>query len=69
MNVNCLEGVACPECGNDRMISVVALVLVDVTDDGADISENNDGYEYDEDSFAECPECEYAGKFGTFSVR
>jgi DNA-directed RNA polymerase subunit RPC12/RpoP len=63
INHNCLEGIACPKCGNDAMISIEARTLAAVTDDGAETSGD---MEWDADSYAECPYCQHRGTLGEF---
>lgn len=59
-NINCLEGLKCPKCGYDRSIHVLSSVWVTVFDEG---TEDHDCCpEYDDDSWADCPECNYHGK-------
>jgi len=53
-NCNCLEGLACPRCGNDSMLTIEATTLAVVTDDGA---ETFGDMEWDAGSYAECPKC------------
>lgn len=65
-NVNCLQGIACPICGNDSVIHIDVRVLARVTDDGA---ETFGDIEWDGDSFTECPQCEHRGTLAEFRVR
>jgi DNA-directed RNA polymerase subunit RPC12/RpoP len=62
-NSNCLEGIACPKCGNDSSFRIEARTLAEVTDDGA---ETFGDMEWDADSYAECPECGHHGTVGEF---
>lgn len=62
-NANCLEGIACPKCGNDSRIIIEARTLAEVTDDGA---ETFGSMEWDEGSFTECPECGHYGELSAF---
>ena len=64
-NTNCLEGIACPKCGNDFRIFIEAKTLAVVTDDGA---ETFGDMEWDDDSYAECPECQHHGTLGEFRI-
>lgn len=59
-NTNCLEGLKCPKCGYDESIHVLSSVWVTVFDDGTEY--HDCGPEYDDDSWADCPECNYHGK-------
>lgn len=62
----------CPKCGHEDEIIVYASMWVSLTDDGtdpfADSTNDRDGVEYDDDSAAECPECEHAGKLKEWKV-
>jgi len=62
-NVNCLQGIACPKCGNDAIINVEVRILAAVTDDGA---ETFGDMEWDGSSYAECPDCEHRGTLAEF---
>jgi hypothetical protein len=43
-NVNCLEGMRCPNCGSEGPFRIRAEVSVTVTDDGTDDYDNVDWY-------------------------
>lgn len=62
-NCNCLQGLACPRCGNDSMFTIAARTLAVVTDDGA---ETFGDMEWDADSYAECPECGHQATVAAF---
>jgi DNA-directed RNA polymerase subunit RPC12/RpoP len=64
-NTNCLEGISCPKCGNDSRLIVAVRSLAEVTDDGA---ETFGDMEWDEGSYAECPECGHQGALGEFRI-
>lgn len=64
-NTNCLEGIACPKCGNDCRFYLEAKTLAEVTDYGA---ETFGDMTWDDDSYAECPECEHRGTLGEFRI-
>ena len=63
MNTNCLEGLACPKCGQAEMLKISAHCVVEVTDDGTGDAANFEWY--DEDN-ASCPSCHYFGTLATF---
>jgi hypothetical protein len=67
-NTNCLEGVKCPACGNEDRLLIAAHVIAEVTDDGADIAspKYGGGFEWDDDSYARCPECDREGALRDF---
>jgi hypothetical protein len=64
-NTNCLEGIACPACGNDFMIYIEARTMAAVTDDG---SETFGDMEWDASSYTECPDCGRSGTLSEFRV-
>ena len=64
-NSNCLEGIACPKCGNDGMIFIEAMTLTVVTDDGAEAFGD---MEWNGDSYAECPGCQHCGTLDEFRI-
>jgi len=64
-NTNCLEGIACPKCGNDSRIYIEAKTLAVVMDDGA---ETFGHMEWDGDSYTECPECGHRGTLAEFRI-
>ncbi|MCZ2340456.1 MAG: hypothetical protein LC104_01510 [Bacteroidales bacterium] len=69
-NTNCLEGIRCPQCGNEDRFMIAAKVIVEVTDDGADIAspQYGNGYEWDDASYCRCPECDREGTLKEFHV-
>lgn len=64
-NTNCLEGVACPACGQDGRVLITATVLVALIDDGIDDSYD---YEWESDATAVCPTCDFHGTWGMFHI-
>jgi hypothetical protein len=62
-NTNCLENTKCPECDNADRLFIESKTLAVVTDDGA---ETFGDMEWDDDSYAECPECRHSGKLREF---
>jgi hypothetical protein len=46
-NTNCLEGIRCPDCGNEESFRIAAKTIVTVTDDGI---EDHGDMEWDDDS-------------------
>ena len=69
-NTNCLENIKCPACGNEDRFLIAANIVVDVTDDGADIASPMycNGFEWDDDSYTRCPECDKEGKLKEFKA-
>ena len=62
-NGNCLEGIRCPQCGQEHRFHITAAITYVVTDDGSDPV--GDHY-WDGDSFTYCPECEHEGTLKEF---
>ena len=58
MNTNCLEGMACPKCGQEQALLIVVTSWVTMTDDGTDGMADT---EWDESSPCQCPECDHFG--------
>lgn len=67
-NQNCLEGLRCPDCGNADRLRIVARVMADVTDDGAEMAHGSQ-LDWDDDSLAVCPECDHDGPLAGFRDR
>jgi hypothetical protein len=67
-NDNCLEGIKCPRCGNEERLLIVATILADVTDGGADVADGSDMH-WDDASMTRCPECDADGPLRRFQVR
>ena len=65
-NANCLENIQCPECGNESRFKIVAMVVADVSDDGAEF---HGDAEWDHDCPISCPACEHAGTVREFRYR
>ncbi len=65
MNSNCLEGMACPLCGQEDKLLILAKMWVAMTDDGTDPFDdalNGAGdVEYEDDSRCVCPVCDHSG--------
>lgn len=62
-NTNCLEGNACPECGNEYKFRIAARTIAIVTDDGV---EDYGDMEWDEASFTQCSKCFWQGRLKEF---
>jgi hypothetical protein len=62
-NHNCLRGIKCPACGNEDRLMIVARIMCVVTDEGSDPCGDHD---WDDDSFAVCPECDKDGPLADF---
>jgi hypothetical protein len=62
-NINCLEGIQCPQCGNEDTFRIAAKTIATVTDDGTD---DVGDMEWDDDSYAECTGCHRHGTLKDF---
>jgi hypothetical protein len=65
-NINCLENIKCPECGDDGGFYIDASVLAFVTDDGAEPANGN--FDWDAASMITCAACEHSGTVGQFTT-
>ena len=67
-NTNCLEGIRCPKCAQEDRFMIAAKIIAEVTDDGADVASPmyGNGFEWDDDSYCRCPECDFEGKLKDF---
>ncbi len=67
VNFNCLEGVKCPDCGNEKSFYIQSTAVMYVTDDGAECRSD---IEWSDDSHTQCPQCERSGHLAKFkSIR
>lgn len=64
-NDNCLEGIICPQCGQEDRFRITAIITCVVTDEGSDPV--GDHY-WDDDSFTSCPECGFQGTLKQFQI-
>lgn len=65
-NTNCLEGMACPECGYTERFKIIALTTATIADDGC---EDHEDLEYDERARCECVSCGHVATVGVFAGR
>jgi len=63
MNVNCLEGIVCPNCKSLGPFSIVAQAVFVVTDDG---TEEYSEVEWSDQSHIRCVDCNRDGTVGEF---
>lgn len=69
MNVRENWNKACPKCGRDDQIEVVAHVMLRLKRDGTDADEASDrSHEWDDDSKARCDACGYEGVINNFEL-
>lgn len=64
-NENCLEGYACPQCGNAQRLRITARTTCELTDAGSAALE---GVEYDETAPTTCPECGFTRTLWAFGL-
>ena len=62
-NNNCLEGIRCPQCGQELRFYITATITCDVTDHG---SEAVGDHCWDDDSLTHCPDCDCHGPLKEF---
>jgi len=67
-NENCLQGIKCPKCGNEDRFFIVATIVADVTDDGADIAKHTD-MDWNDASHTRCPDCGETGELCQFRTK
>lgn len=65
-NTNCLEGIRCPDCEQEDSFRIMGSSVFTVEDDG---TVDHGDVEWDDDSWAFCPACEYEGKLGSFYTK
>ena len=72
MNFNCLAGLICPECGNEKKLIVEVKSVVALLDDGTDHDDSDAveaaaiQHEFDDTSITKCPKCRFVGVLGDF---
>lgn len=64
-NTNCLEGMACPDCGSERQLLIRAEATFRVTDAGSDTFTDMD---WDDESNCSCPTCGHIGQIKNFRI-
>lgn len=64
-NENALEGYQCPRCGNHSKLTMLVECVADVSDDGTD---NEREFEWDDESWTTCPECEFSKPLSYFKI-
>ena len=65
-NTNCLEGIQCPQCGQQDHFHIAGTSFFSVYDDGTD---GHEDVEWDDDSFTRCPACNHEGKLLLFRCK
>jgi hypothetical protein len=65
MNTNCLEGIKCPDCGNDGPFTVSVRGWAVLTDDGLQSVQDAD---WEDDSMTYCARCSKEGPWESFKI-
>lgn len=66
-NTNCLEGIRCPECGQEDEFEIDATATLLVTDDGWDLARYS-AAEWGRYSSIKCTDCGKLGEVAEFTV-
>lgn len=64
-NNNCLQGLACPKCGNYHRLIIEVASLASITDQGTDVFGDIQWYD---SSYCECPDCWHRGTVADFQT-
>ncbi|MHB8408285.1 MAG: hypothetical protein ACYDHY_09405 [Acidiferrobacterales bacterium] len=64
-NRNCLEGMACPECGSGQPFRITVSTTVEMWDNG---TESHGDVEYYDDAYCQCVMCSHSGKVVNFRL-
>lgn len=64
-NSNCLEGYRCPNCRAEDEFEIAVSTVVTVQDDGFDAADAHD-WEWDDDAYCRCIECNYEATVDEF---
>jgi hypothetical protein len=65
-NTNCLEGIRCPDCGNEDAFYIESTAIMYVTHDGA---ESRGDTQWNDESHAQCEKCQRSGKLAHFKAK
>jgi hypothetical protein len=60
-NVNCLQGMQCPQCGSEEPFRLDVSATVVMWDEGSDPDEGMGDLDWDNDSACRCMACDFAG--------
>ena len=63
-NTNCLEGMACPQCGSLGPFTIEIKTTVVMHDDGSELGRGHE--QWDGDSYCGCRECDTHGVVSDF---
>jgi hypothetical protein len=59
VGAGCLEGMCCPKCKQCERFKIDGRATFEVVEDGSEVVGD---HEWDEDSGAHCPKCDWRGK-------
>lgn len=65
INDNCLQDIACPQCGYRSQFAISSRCSFVMNDDGED---DHGDIEYDNDSEAQCLQCEFISSLTKFTI-
>lgn len=65
-NNNCLEGMACPQCGSEGPFLIAVHHLVRVHDDGTEEPQHGSDYEWNDTDYCACEACDHKSTVGKF---
>lgn len=65
-NTNCLEGWQCPDCESWGPFTVEMTTRVMLSDEGTYFLQDHGDLEYDDTSFAMCPDCQREAPVASF---
>lgn len=65
-NSNCLDGMQCPKCKSLEPFSIQCHCIVQVFDNGTDVTSD---HEWDENSFCSCDKCHFSASVKEFEVK
>ena len=65
-NVNCLEGLKCPQCGQSDRLLIEGTSVFEVVDDG---TESHSSVEWNDSSVTQCPECHLGADLKHFQIK
>ena len=66
-DTNCLQGIRCPECGQEDRFEIEIKVMVEVTDEGTGDFTSNVG-DWEDSSYIACKECRHPGTVAEFTI-
>lgn len=68
MSVKTEWEMACPKCGSDEQIMIIATVRIQLMEDGTEGGHGGGGFEWDEHSPCTCDKCGHSGEVEDFEA-